>query len=187
MVKLFEVKNDSKIALPTEHCYINWFYKGVIEEYGDKNAAKIFYLCHCMHDLNPATNPYADFPENERMEHIVREVCPEIDVDQPLIQECIEMTGRHYQTPNSRICRSFKKKLDDFAVSLYFTPVKLTKEEGNANQLKLAQETYEQFLSGYQKALTNYLAEAGATINRGGTKSSYDSDPMKDEDDEDDE
>lgn len=175
-VRLFDIQERG--IVPTEHCYSIGYLKDIIEEYGP-NAGKIFAYYHYMWDLNPDTNPFADLPEEEKVEVIVRNICPEIDIDDPLIQEGLELVGKLYETPNYRIFKGFKIVMDKLAKELYYVNISLNKEDGNISQIKLANITYKELNEGYKEARAAYIEELGSIQARGGGKRSYDAGKSK--------
>lgn len=176
LVKLFDI-HEGRIV-PTEHCYAIGYLKDIIEDYGP-NSGKIFAFFHYMWDLNEETNPFANVAEEEKVEVIVRAICPEIDIDDPLIQEGLELVGKLYETPNYRIFKGFKIVLEKLAKELYYVNISLNKEDGNISQIKMANMTYKELNEGYKEAKAAYIEELGSIQARGGGKRSYDAGKSK--------
>lgn len=170
-VKLFDIKQNG--VFPTEFCYTNIYFKGLIEEYGE-NAGKLFAYFHYMCSMNPEENPYYNIPDVEKKEVIVRSTCPEIDVDDPLIEECLEQTQKLYDTPTYRVHRGFKRAVDKLATALHYVHISLDKEDGNSGELVKASKLYKDLMQDYKSSFKEMMDEMGITEARGGrTRNKY--------------
>ena len=165
MIKLFEIREDG--IFPTEFCHTNIYFKGVLEEYG-VNAGKVFAYFHYMCSMNTEDNPYYNYPDEERKEIIIRNVCPLIDVDDPLIQECLEQTQKLYETPTYRVHKGFKRALDKLGVALNFVYISLDKLDGNTGELQKASKLYKDLMIDYKSSYKEMQEEMGLTEARGG-------------------
>jgi len=91
LVKLFHI--DKGVAHITDVCYTTYMLKDIIDKYGEQIAVKIFTVFHYMCDLS-SENPYSRISESEKLEFIIRNVCPElpleIDWDDEFILEALE-------------------------------------------------------------------------------------------------
>lgn len=171
MIKLFYIE-DGK-AMPSEHCYTIGYLKDIMDEYGE-NATKIFLYFHYMWSFNPDDNPFINLPEAEKQEVIVRNICPEIDIDDPLIQEGLELVGKLYETPSYRVFMSFKNSIDKLATALKYVHISLDKDDGNIREIKEANKTYQELKVAYKDAFKEMMNELGSIRGRGGGDLSYD-------------
>lgn len=171
VVKLFNIDGD--IATPTDLCYHIPYLKDIIDEYGD-NAVRIFRFYHYMWDLNPNTNPYTNLSEEEKIEVVTRNICPDIDIDAPLIQEGLELVGKLYETELYRVYKGFKKTIDKIATEISFVKVSLYKEDGNSGEIDRAVKLYDNLKTRLKEAYQELMDEMNVTTARGGGKRSYD-------------
>lgn len=172
--KLYDLKEDG-VLIPTEHCHAIWYLKNIIDEYGEQNAAKIFYYFHCMWSLDPDDNPFANVQEDQKKEIITRNVIPpNIDIDDPLIEEGLELTGVVYDTANVRMHRGFKRVMDKLSYELNFVHISLNKEDGNSGEIKKASDLYKQLKIDCKESYKEMMEELGTTEARGGrTRNKY--------------
>lgn len=165
---LFEIK-DGKAQI-TDHVRTIWFYNDIIEKYGEKIALKIFIVYHYMADMSQ-DNPHANVNEIEKLETVVRGVCPEIvlevDWNDELIQEGIEFTRKLYETPAYRKYLAVKYLADKATNAIHYSYVDTSKESGNSGELKKALELFDALNEQAKKAYTEYLEEQGSIRVRG--------------------
>lgn len=164
-VKLFDIKEG--VARPTEHCYTIGYLKDILDEYGE-NAPKIFLYLHYMCSLNPEDNPFANRPEIEKKEIIVRNICPEIDIDTPLIETALDLVRDLYETPNYRAYKSFKNVMDKISYAIEFAKVHVTKEDGNSGEIQKAIKVYNDIKLNCREAYKEMLDEMQVTTAWGG-------------------
>ena len=165
MIKIFDIKDG--IAKPTEHCYSIGFLKDILDEYGD-NACKIFIYLHYMCSLNPEDNPFFNVPQIQKKEVIVRNVCPEIDVETPLIEMALELIKELYETPHYRAYLAFKNTMDKISYELEYAKVHLTKEDGNSGEIAKAMKVYNDIKINYKEAYKEMLEEMQVATVWGG-------------------
>ncbi len=182
MAKIFDIKG--RTAIPTELSSQIWYLQDIIDEYGVETSGKIFYFFHCMYDLNPETNPFADKPEPEKKEAIIRATCPELfltlDLDSPLIENAMELVKELYETPNYRIYKAFKKLLDKLSFAIDHVHVSLSKEDGNSGEIKKATEMYDDIKMKYSSSYKELQEEMEIKKRRGGAPNSRSSGKSKD-------
>lgn len=171
VVKLFNIEGE--VATPTDLCYHIPYLKDVIDEYGS-NAIKIFRFYHYMWDLNPNTNPFVNLLEEEKIEVISRQICPEIDIDAPLIREGLELVGKLYETELYRVYKGFKQAIDKIAIEIKYVKVSLYKEDGNSAEIDRAVKLYDNLKTRLKEAYQELMDEMNVTNSRGGGKRSYD-------------
>ena len=165
MISLFDIKDG--IAHPTKHCYAIGYLKDILEEYG-QNAPKIFVYLHYMSSMNPEDNPFFDRPQIEKKEIIVRNICPEIDIDVPLIETALELVKELYETPTSRAYVAFKDTMDKISYELKYAKIHLTKEDGNSGEIQKAMKVYNDIKLNYKEAYKEMLEEMQVTNTWGG-------------------
>lgn len=170
-VKLFEIDGD--IAKPTALCYQVPYLKDIIDEYGE-NAIKIFRFFHYMWDLNPATNPYVNLAEEEKIEVITRNICPDIDIDDQLIKEGLELVGKLYETETYRIYKGFKRAMDKLATQISFVQISLYKDDGNAGEVDKAVRLYDNLKARLKESYQDLMDEMNVVNARGGGRRAYD-------------
>lgn len=174
---LFDIKDG--IAIPTEHCYTIAAYKSVIDEFGEGNSGKIFVLCHYLNSLNEKTNPFALLPEAEKEEVIIRQICPELDTDLPVVREAMELTAKTYDTSTHRMYMGIKMMVDKFAAFLKDTQVHGDKD-GNVGQILAIAKAYPALREAQKLAYKEYQEEQGIETTRGGARLAYDEDDTDD-------
>ena len=164
-VKLFDIKEG--VARPTEFCYMIPYLKDIIDEYGE-NAPKIFMYLHCMCSMNPEDNPFFNRPEIEKREIIIRNICPDIDVEVPLIEYTLDLVKELYETPHYRAYIAFKNTMDKISYELEFAKIHLTKEDGNSGEIQKAMKVYNDIKLNYKEAYKEMLEEMQVTSSWGG-------------------
>lgn len=174
--RLFDIKD--KIAIPTEHCYTVAAFKNVIDEFGE-NSGKIFALCHYMYSLNEKTNPFANIPEPEKEEVIVRQICPELDTDNQIVREALEMTAKLYETTIQRLFKGWKINIDKLGIYLQKAEW-IDGKEGNMSQILALAKGYRDLRDAYNQAYKEYQEEQGIETTRGGARLAYDEDDTDD-------
>lgn len=169
---LFDIQDRE--AHISQHCYTIGYLKDIIDEYGEENATKIFTYFHYMWSLSPEDNPFAEVNEFEKQEKIVRLICPEIDIDDPLIQHGLELVGELYTSPTYEVYKSFKILLDKLAVTIRYANISVDKEDGNIGNIKALNTTYQEIKTAYKDSYKDYQDELGIVSSRGGAQRSYD-------------
>lgn len=161
MDSLFKFNNGK--ATISDHVRNIWYYSNLIDKYGDNTAVKLFTVFQYMADLNPGTNPYVNVAENEKLETIIRTVCPELDIsidwDDCEITECIELTRKLFETPTYRKYLASKVMLDKLTYEMHYTHVDLSKEAGNSGEIKKAYELFAIVKEETKKLYQEYLDE----------------------------
>lgn len=178
MDSLFKMVNGK--ATITDHARAIWYYSNLIDRYGEQEAVKLFTVFQYTADLNKGTNPYAEISEHEKLETIIRTICPELDIsidwDDFEITECIELTRKLFETPSYRKYLASKILVDKLVYQMEHTYVDLSKDSGNSSQIKTGydlfkivnEETnkmYEAYLSE-QEGLVQVRGEGKQRINR---------------------
>ncbi len=161
LAKIFNIKNN--IAVPTEFSYTIGYLKDIIDEYGD-NAGKIFCYLHYMCSMNPNDNPFCNIEEIKKKEVIVRTICPEIDVDNPLIEIALDLIKELYETPTYRIHLAFKKTIDKIANELNYVHISLLKEDGNVGEIQKSLKMYQDLKKEYKESYQELMQEMETEI-----------------------
>lgn len=172
VVKLFDIKNGE--ARLTEHCYSIEYYKTIIDTFGESIAVKIFTVFQYMADLNPDTNPFANVSEVEKLEVIVRAVCPdlplEIDWNDTLLEEGIELTRKCYETGSYRGYLAQKTLRDKVIYTIQNTSVSASKDDGNTSELDRLLKVLDTVSESTKKAFSEFESENGSIQRKGGRK-----------------
>ena len=164
MIKLFDIQEG--VAKPTAHCFTIGYLKDIIDEYGE-NAPKIFMYLHYMCSMNPNDNPFADRPEIEKKEIITRNICPELDIDTPLIELTLDLVKDLYETPHYRAFKAFKNTMDKISYELEYAKIHLTKEDGNSGEIQKAMKVYNDIKLNYKEAREAFMEEMQVTSSWG--------------------
>lgn len=170
--KLYDIINgEAKI---TNHCYSVDLLKTIIDTFGEYNAAKIFTVFHYMADLNPDTNPFANTSEVDKLETVVRYVCPnlpiEIDWNDDIFEEGIEFTRTCYETGSYRGYLANKTLRDKLVNTIQTATVSVSKEDGNISELDRALKMLDTVNESTRKAFSEFEAENGSVQRKGGRK-----------------
>lgn len=171
-VKLFDIRNGK--AHITEHCYTITYLKEIIEKYGETVACKIFTVFQYMADLNPETNPYANIAEDEKLETVVRSVCPDLSVDidweDEILQEGIELTRKQFETGTYRAYLAIKTLRDRLTKTIETAQTSVSRDDGNMGELTKALSIFEVMNESARKAFSEFEAENGTVQRKGGRK-----------------
>lgn len=161
MDSLFKFVNGK--ATITDHARNIWYYDNLIDKYGEEVAVKLFTIFQYMADLNPATNPYVNVSEEEKLEVIIRSICPELDIsidwDDVEITECIELTRKLFETVTYRKFLASKILLDKITYEIEHVNVVLDKEGGNSAEIDKAYKLFEIVNEQTKKLFQEYLDE----------------------------
>jgi len=171
--KLFDLVGGE--IKPTEHCYTINSLRNVIDEYGD-NAGKVFATIHYYLSLNPEDNPFAYLPEVGRWDQIIASICPELDLNNPIVEFAIEDARKAYETTLYKVFKSFKNLLDKLSVAIGDVNPNLSKDLGNMGQIKEAVKSYKELKAAYNDSFEEYMRSFDTVSGRGGTKTAYDAD-----------
>jgi len=161
MDSLFKFVNGK--ATISEHTRNIWYYANLIDKYGEEVCCNIFTIFQYTADLNPATNPFVNVSEEEKLETIIRSVAPELDIsidwDDVEITECIELTRKLFSTVTYRKYLASKILCDKITYEIEHAVVVLDKEGGNSAELKKAYELFDMVNDQTKKLFQEYLDE----------------------------
>ncbi len=180
--KLIEIEQGSVVIKP-----ICWHIKplfDIIEFYPD-NYDKVIHYFHCMCSLNPNDNPFADLPEDEKEEKILRFLGIDIDTDNDIVKDGLECVRECYSTTIYRSYESLKNLQDGINQDLKQMRLTYDKDIGNASNVMSVVKNLSVVKKELKEAKKDYLEEQGDVRGRGGVEMSYDEN-SEDEDDFDD-
>lgn len=157
---LFEIKNGK--ATITDHTRTIWLYNDMIQKYGEDIAVKIFLVLHYMADLT-LDNPFANIAEQEKLETILTNVCPELplEIDWNSIEliEAVDFTRKIYETQSYRYYLANKVLVDKLNEALKYSIVDTSKESGNSGEIKKATELFSTLKDLGRKIYQDFLEE----------------------------
>lgn len=166
MDSLFNFVNGK--ATISEHIRNIWYYNNLIDKYGEDDACKMFTVFQYMVDLRP-TNPFSGIAENEKLETILRSVCPElsisIDWDDTEMIEAIQLTKKLFETPTYRKYLASKTLVDKINYQIEHTHVDLSKEGGNSGEINKAYALFSSLREETKKLYQEFLDEQPGTVH----------------------
>lgn len=170
--KLFNIKGGK--ALITDYCYSIEDFKTIIDTFGEDIASKIFTVFQYMADLNPDTNPFANLSEVDKLETIVRAVCPklpiEVDWNDDVFEDGIELTRECFKTGSYRTYLANKTLRDRLIYTIETTAPSVSKDDGNISELDRALKMLDTVSESTRKAFSEFEAENGTVQRKGGRK-----------------
>lgn len=154
-------------ATISDHSRNIWYLSNLIDKYGDDDALKLFTVFQYVVDLRP-TNPFANVAEHEKLETVIRSVCPElsisIDWDDIEITECVELTRKLFETSSYRNYLASKILADKINYKIEHTYVDLTKEGGNSGEIKKGYDLFTSVTEQTKKIYQEFLDEQPGTV-----------------------
>lgn len=168
-IKLFDIVNN-KIT-PTEHCYAIQSLKRIMEEYPQDYLSIYAYLFY-MSCLNDEENPFANVPESDKEELVLKEVGGNFSPDEEPIYEALQTCVKLYETTTYILFRAIKKSMENLARYLYTTPI-TDGRDGNIGEVIRAQEKFDTVCRSFD-ARYKAFKEESSSIARGGNRIAYD-------------
>lgn len=168
-IKLFDIQNN-KIT-PTEHCYTISTLKSIMDKYPDEYNSIYAYLFY-MSCLNDEENPFANIPEGDKEDIILKEVGGNFSPDDKEIYNALELTRKLYETVSYRMYRAIKISVDKMAKYLEATPI-TDGRDGNIKDIQKAQKEFNEICMNVV-ARERAFKEENSTIARGGSQIAYD-------------
>lgn len=168
-IKLFDIQNN-KIT-PTEHCYTISSLKDIMDEY-PKDYNSIYAYLFYMSCLNDEDNPFANVPEADKEDIILKEVGGDFSVDDEKVYKALETTRKLYETPTYRMYRAAKVSVDNMARYLETTPI-TDGRDGNIGNILKAQKDFNEICLSLEARERAFKAE-NSTIARGSSQIAYD-------------
>jgi hypothetical protein len=136
-VNIFNIENGkAKITDAVQNIH---YLNSIVKLYGSDIALKIFLVFDKCYDLNPSSNVFANIPEDEKFETVLRSTYPELDdmveLDSDLILNAFELIGELYSTPKYEKYKSLKIAYEKLSKELRFVNVSLDKDTGNSGEI----------------------------------------------------
>ena len=172
MAKIFDINIKKATCTPTEIASNIWYLQEIISLYGQVKAGKIFYYFHCMYHLDSETNPFADLPKDKRSETIIRACFPEVDIeidfDLPVMLAALDLVKELYETRPYRLYEAINSTMDKLTDAITFTPITLTKSEGNIGEMNKALISYDTMKIKAAEAKKAYIEDNETIEYKGG-------------------
>lgn len=168
-IKLFDIQNG-KIT-PTEHCYTIGSLKRIMKEYKKDYLAIYAYLFYTS-CLNEEENPFANVPEKDKEELILKEVGGDFSIDEEAIYEALETTKTIYKTASYNLYLAAKFGIEKVADYLRMTSI-VGGRDGNENSYLKYIKEYDQVCRSFE-ARYKAFKEEQSTVARGGHQIAYD-------------
>lgn len=168
-VRLFDIENGKVKA--TEYCYTIGTFKQIIDEY-PKDYNKIFAFFHFMSSLDDSDNPFANVPEADKEELVLKEVGGQFTPEEELVYKGLELTKKMYETPTYYAYLSIKMALEK--LGRYLRIMTITDgRDGNIGDILRTAEKYDNICKSFD-ARYKAFKEENSTISRGGQATAYD-------------
>lgn len=173
-INLFDI-DISGIPKITKHVKNIWYLQYIVDTYGEKNALKLFKIFDFVYNLNPSENPFANLPEENKYETVLRSTYPEleleVDLEDDVILQALDLVGELYDTPKYRSFRILKITYEKILKKLEFVSISLTKDEGNMAEINKALATSEELSKKMNIAYKEYEEELEVIRLKGGRES----------------
>jgi hypothetical protein len=168
-IKLFDIQN-SKIT-PTEHCYAISSLKRIMKEY-PKDYLSIYAYLFYKTCLIEEENPFANVPEVDKDDIILKEVGGDFLSDDPLIEEALETCYKLYETPTYNLYLAAKVGIEKVSKYIRNVPITDGRDGNNISYLRYI-EKYAEVCRTFEDRYKAFKEEQ-STIARGGHKIAYD-------------
>ena len=145
-INLFDIGLDGEPKI-TKHVKDIWYLNHIVETYGELVALKLFKIFDFVYNLNPQENPFANLPEDNKFETVLRSTYPElemeIDLNDQVIESALDLVGELYETNNYRAYKAIKIAYEKIIKELEYTHISLNKEDGNMAEINKALSAFE--------------------------------------------
>jgi hypothetical protein len=168
-IRLFDIENGKVKA--SEHCYTIEILKQIMKAY-PKNYTKVFTYYHYTCCLNDEDNPFANVPESDKEEIILKEIGADFSLDDELIIKGLELCKKLYSSPTYETYLSIKTMLEKFGKFMKTTPITDGKD-GNILSLLRVAEKYDEVCKSFE-ARYKAFKEEQSSQTRGGQSLGYD-------------
>lgn len=168
-IRLFDIQNNK--VTPTEHCYTISSLKHIMEKYPEDYLSIYAYLFY-MSCLNEEENPFANIPERDKEEIILKEVGGNFSSDEKAVYEALQTCVKLYETTTYMLYKAVKTSIETLARYLQNTPV-TDGRDGNIMGVMKAQEKFDQICRSFE-ARYKAFKEEQSSISRGGNTIAYD-------------
>jgi hypothetical protein len=168
-VKLFDILNGE--VTPTEHCYAISSLKRIMDEYPTEYKSIYPYLFY-MSCLNDEENPFANVPEADKEELILKEVGGDFSPDEEAIYNALETCRELYKTPTYNLYLAAKIGIERIAEYMKNTLIAGGRDGNEANYLRYM-ERYDEVCRSFESRYKAFKEEQSRT-GRGGHNIAYD-------------
>jgi hypothetical protein len=168
-IKLFDVRDGRAIA--SDFCYTIDIYKQIMAEYKEDFPA-IFAYYQFMCELDEENNPFANVPESDKEEVILKEVSGNFSPDEDLVYKGLEFTKKLFETPTHSTYLTMKVALEKIGKYIRSTPI-TDGRDGNFMDIIRAAEKYDSVCRSFNERYKAFKEE-NSVRNRGGGYQSYD-------------
>jgi hypothetical protein len=169
--KIFEFVG--KQIVPKDDCWHIAPLRAIIDEYPE-DYPKVFYYLHCMKSMRKVDNPFADVPEAQRNEQIMRYIELYIDEESSLIVDALLCVEDIYATTFYRLYKGFKAYMDQAGDQLAILTPDFNKKDGNSDTVKAFIKDYKLLSNQYKEVYKDFDEEQGNLRVRGGQRLAYD-------------
>jgi hypothetical protein len=169
-IVLFDMQNGK--VIPSIHCYNIESFKKIIDEY-PKDHTKIFAYFYYMSCLNEEENPFANVPEEDKEDLILKEVGGDFSIDDKLISEGLVVCKKLYETTAYNTYLSIKIALENLGKYLRTTQI-TDGRDGNVLSILKTAKDFEDVRRSFASAYRSFKEEE-VTSSRGNQNLSYDS------------
>lgn len=168
-VKLFDIQNN--VVTATEHCYTIGCLKRIMDEYPEDHLsiyAYLFYMsCH-----NEEENPFANMPEDNKEEEILKEVGGDFSPDEKPVFEALDFCKKSFSTPTQELYLSAKIGIEKVSKYIRTTPIVDGRDGNNVSYLKYL-EKFDQVCKSFDARWKAFKDEQSSQ-SRGGNQIAYD-------------
>ena len=172
-VNLFDIDSTGKARI-TKHVKEIWYLSNIVEKYGEESALKLFQVFDKVYDLNPQNNAFANLPEKNKYETILRSTYPElellIDLDDELIEQALDLVEELYSTAKYRAHKAIKILYDKIVDEITYSGVSLNKEDGNMTEINKALSAFDDLNKKSASSYAELEEEMNIAHVRGGGK-----------------
>lgn len=173
-VNLFDIGADGNPKI-TKHVKNIHYLNKILKTYGEENSLKLFKIFDFVYNLNPQENPFANLPEENKFETVLRSTYPElidiIDFEDEMIERALDLIEELYDTPKYRAFKVLKLTYEKILKELEFSNITLTKDEGNMAEINKATLALEDLGKKMNAAYKEYEEELDILTLKGGRES----------------
>lgn len=168
-IKLFDIVNN-KVA-PTEHCYTIRSLKYIMDNYKEDYLSIYAYLFYTT-CLNEEENPFANVPEEDKEDIILKEVGGDFSIDEQPIAEALDLCRALFSTASYDLYLSAKVGIEKVSKYIRNTPITDGRDGNNTSYLKYL-EKYDEVCRSFEARYKAFKEEQNRTP-RGGGDMAYD-------------
>lgn len=168
-IRLFDIQNNK--VTPTEHCYTIKSLKDIMDQYPNDFLSIYAYLFY-MSCLNEEENPFANVPEAEKEEIVLKEVNASFSPDEEMVSKALELVRKMHETTIYNAYMGIKVALENLAKYLKSTPI-TDGRDGNIKDIKSIAKDYDEICRSFESRYKAFKEESSRT-SRGGHDIAYD-------------